>query len=294
MSGLVIVRTVQELRETVAGWRRAGETVGLVPTMGALHTAHISLVEEARKHADRVVATIFVNPTQFGPDEDFSNYPRGEARDIETLRTHNVDLLFAPGVDEMYPSGFETAVTVPDISRGLCGDHRPRHFAGVATIVTKLLLQALPDCAVFGEKDYQQLQVIRRLTLDLDIPVQIIGLPTVREADGLAVSSRNVNLSPADRATAPKIHAVLKDVAARILAGEAVAVACAAGHEALTVAGFSPIEYLEVRVADTLSPADQATAGKPLRAVAAAWLGQTRLIDNISIGSSGLRGGSKT
>lgn len=283
MSGLAIIRTVQELRDTVAGWRQAGETVGLVPTMGALHTAHMALVDEARKHADRVVATIFVNPTQFAPDEDFSSYPRREARDIETLRDHGVDLLFAPGVEEMYPAGFETIVNVPDISQGLCGDHRPGHFAGVATIVTKLLLQALPDCAVFGEKDYQQLQVIRRLTLDLDIPVRILGLPTVREADGLAVSSRNAYLSPADRATAPKMNAVLKDVADRVRAGEAVPVACATGHEALAAAGFSPIEYLEVRTADTLLPVDQAPAGAPLRALAAAWLGETRLIDNIPL-----------
>jgi len=283
MSELAIVRTVQDLRAAVAGWRRAGETVGLVPTMGALHTAHMALVEEARQHADRVVATIFVNPTQFGPDEDFSSYPRREARDIETLRAHDVDLLFAPGVDEMYPTGFETIVDVPEISQGLCGAHRPGHFAGVATIVTKLLLQALPDCAVFGEKDYQQLQVIRRLALDLDIPVRIVGLPTVREADGLAVSSRNAYLSPADRATAPKMHAALKVVAERVLAGESAQTACAAGYEALAAAGFSPIEYLEVRAADTLLPADQAPAGALLRALAAAWLGETRLIDNIPI-----------
>ncbi len=181
----------------------------------------------------------------------------------------------------MYPSGFETTVNVPDISQGLCGDHRPGHFAGVATIVTKLLLQALPDCAVFGEKDFQQLQVIRRLTLDLDIPVQIIGLPTVREADGLAVSSRNAYLSPPDRAIAPAMHATLADIAKRVLAGEAAPVACAAGHEALAAAGFSPIEYVEVRTADTLLPADQAPPGTPLRVLSAAWLGETRLIDNI-------------
>lgn len=283
MSDLAIVRTVRALRETIAGWRRAGETVGLVPTMGALHSAHMALVDEARKHADRVVATIFVNPTQFGPDEDFSSYPRREARDIETLQAHGVDLLFAPGVEDMYPSGFETIVEVPDISRGLCGDHRPGHFAGVATIVTKLLLQALPDCAVFGEKDYQQLQVIRRLTLDLDIPVTIIGLPTVREADGLAVSSRNAYLGDADRATAPRMHTTLNAVADRVRAGEAAAIACAAGREALAAAGFSPIDYLEVRAAGTLLPVDRAPADAPLRVLAAAWLGATRLIDNIPV-----------
>ena len=207
MPELVIVRTVRELRAAIAGMRQAGDSIGLVPTMGALHDAHMALVAAARGHADRVIATIFVNPTQFGPDEDFSSYPRREARDIETLQGADVDLLFAPGVDEMYPDGFETVVDVPGISQGLCGDHRPGHFAGVATIVTKLLLQALPDVAVFGEKDYQQLQVIRRLARDLDIPVEIVGLPTVREADGLAISSRNAYLSAADRAVAPRAAA---------------------------------------------------------------------------------------
>jgi len=174
VSELSVVRTVRDLRTAVADMRQAGDRIGLVPTMGALHAAHMALVEAARHHADRVVATIFVNPTQFGPDEDFSTYPRREARDIDTLCAHGVDLLFAPSVDEMYPDGFETVVEVPEISRDLCGAHRPGHFAGVATIVTKLLLQALPDCAVFGEKDYQQLQVIRRLARDLDIPVEIV------------------------------------------------------------------------------------------------------------------------
>ena len=282
MSELSVVRTVRDLRTAVADMRQAGDRIGLVPTMGALHAAHMALVEAARHHADRVVATIFVNPTQFGPEEDFSTYPRREARDIDTLCAHGVDLLFAPSVDEMYPDGFETVVEVPEISRDLCGAHRPGHFAGVATIVTKLLLQALPDCAVFGEKDYQQLQVIRRLARDLDIPVEIVGLPTVREADGLAMSSRNVHLGPADRANAPRLHAALQVVAERLRAGEGANVACAAGHELLAAAGFAPIEYLEVRAAETLLPVDQVPAGTPLRVLAAAWLGETRLIDNIA------------
>ncbi len=282
MSELSVVRTVRDLRAALADMRQAGDRIGLVPTMGALHAAHMALVEAARHRANRVVATIFVNPTQFGPDEDFSTYPRREARDIDTLRAHGVDLLFAPSVNEMYPDGFETVVEVPEISQGLCGAHRPGHFAGVATIVTKLLLQALPDCAVFGEKDYQQLQVIRRLARDLDIPVEIIGLPTVREADGLAMSSRNVHLGPADRANAPRLHAALQAVAERLRAGEGPDVACAAGHELLAAAGFAPIEYLEVRAAETLLPIDQVPAGTPLRVLTAAWLGETRLIDNIA------------
>jgi pantoate--beta-alanine ligase len=282
VSELSVVRTVRDLRTAVADMRQAGDSIGLVPTMGALHAAHMALVEAARHHADRVVATIFVNPTQFGPEEDFSTYPRREARDIDTLCAHGVDLLFAPSVDEMYPDGFETVVEVPEISRDLCGAHRPGHFAGVATIVTKLLLQALPDCAVFGEKDYQQLQVIRRLARDLDIPVEIVGLPTVREADGLAMSSRNVHLGPADRANAPRLHAALQVVAERLRAGEGADVACAAGHELLAAAGFAPIEYLEVRAAETLLPVDQVPAGTPLQVLAAAWLGETRLIDNIA------------
>ncbi len=283
MPELATVRTVRELRAAVAGMRLTGDRIGLIPTMGALHEAHMALVAEARRYADRVVVTIFVNPTQFGPDEDFSSYPRREARDIETLHAHGVDLLFAPGLKEMYPDGFETIVNVPEISRGLCGDHRPGHFAGVATIVTKLLLQALPDIALFGEKDYQQLQLIRRLAHDLDVPVEIIGLPTVRETDGLAVSSRNAHLSAAGRAAAPQMFAALNMVADRLRDGEVADTACAAGHAMLAAAGFAPIEYLEVRAAETLAPADQAPGGTPLRVLAAAWLGETRLIDNIPI-----------
>jgi len=283
MSELTVVRSVGELRAAIAAWRAAGQTIGLVPTMGALHDAHMTLMRTARTRADRVVATIFVNPTQFGPNEDLSAYPRREAQDIETLRADGIDLLFAPDVAEMYPDGFATTVTVAGVSEGLCGEFRPVHFAGVATIVTKLLLQSLPDIAFFGEKDYQQLQVIRRLARDLDIPVEIAGLPTVREADGLAMSSRNQRLDPARRAIAPRLHEVLQMVAAQVASGIPAGQACAAGRSELEAAGFDPVEYLEVRDSDSLQPpGTHPDPKRSHRVLAAAWLGDVRLIDNIA------------
>jgi len=283
MSELTVVRSVGELRAAIAAWRAAGQTIGLVPTMGALHDAHMTLMRTARTRADRVVATIFVNPTQFGPNEDLSAYPRREAQDIETLRADGIDLLFAPDVAEMYPDGFATTVTVAGVSEGLCGEFRPGHFAGVATIVTKLLLQSLPDIAFFGEKDYQQLQVIRRLARDLDIPVEIAGLPTVREADGLAMSSRNQRLDPARRAIAPRLHEVLQMVAAQVASGIPAGQACAAGRSELEAAGFDPVEYLEVRDSDSLQPpGTHPDPKRSHRVLAAAWLGDVRLIDNIA------------
>ena len=275
---LAVVRSVAALRAAIAVWRASGETVALVPTMGALHAGHLSLVSRGQALAERVVATIFVNPTQFAAHEDLSSYPRREARDFDMLRSAGVPLVFAPPVEEMYPAGFATTVTVAQVSEGLCGARRPGHFAGVATVVAKLLLQALPDVAIFGEKDYQQLQVIRRLTRDLDIPVRIEGAPTVREADGLALSSRNVYLDERQRRIAPELHRVLADTAARIGAGDA-ALACADGLAALTRAGFDPVEYLEWRDADTLAP--DPAPGRSGRLLAAAWLGGTRLIDNV-------------
>ena len=283
MSELTLVRSVGELRAAIAAWRAAGQTIGLVPTMGALHDAHMTLMRTARTRADRVVATIFVNPTQFGPNEDLSAYPRREAQDIETLRADGIDLLFAPDVAEMYPDGFATTVTVAGVSEGLCGEFRPGHFAGVATIVTKLLLQSLPDIAFFGEKDYQQLQVIRRLARDLDIPVEIAGLPTVREADGLAMSSRNQRLDPDRRAIAPRLHEVLQMVAAQVASGIPAGQACAAGRSELEAAGFDPVEYLEVRDSDSLQPpGTHPDPKRSHRVLAAAWLGDVRLIDNIA------------
>lgn len=284
MSDLQIVRTIPDLRAALRTWRAAGETIALIPTMGALHEAHMALMREGRARAGRVVATIFVNPTQFAAHEDLDTYPRREAEDIAKLRADGIDLLFAPDAGEIYPDGFATSVTVAGVSEGLCGDHRPGHFEGVATVVTKLLLQALPDIALFGEKDYQQLQVIRRLTRDLDIPVEIAGVPTVREADGLAMSSRNLHLSEAERATAPLLHETLAQVAAKIAAGDDPEQACAAGRAQLENGGFDPVEYLELRHAETLAvPAMPLNRDAPHRVLAAAWLGSTRLIDNLPV-----------
>lgn len=284
MPDLKIVRTIPELRQTVAAWRAQGQTVGLVPTMGALHDAHMTLMREARARTDRVIATIFVNPTQFAAGEDLSTYPRREAKDIARLQQDQVDLLFTPDAAEIYPDGFATTVTVKGVSEGLCGDHRPGHFEGVATVVTKLLLQALPDVALFGEKDFQQLQVIKSLTRDLDIPVEIIGIPTVRETDGLAMSSRNTHLNPEERALAPVLHQVLAKAANGISTGGDIDTVCAAAKNELLAAGFGPVEYLEARDAETLAkPALATGAARPLRLLTAAWLGKTRLIDNVSI-----------
>ena len=285
MSDLQIVRTIPALRAIVAEWRSNGESIALVPTMGALHEAHMTLMREARNRADRVVATIFVNPTQFAAHEDLSTYPRREAQDIESLRADRIDLLFAPDVREVYPEGFATTVSVAGVSEGLCGDHRPGHFAGVATVVTKLLLQTLPDLALFGEKDFQQLQVIRTLTRDLDIPVDIIGIPTVREPDGLAMSSRNVHLDPDQRARAPRLHQTMTEAAVKISAGAEIGSVCAAATEQLLAAGFGPVEYFEVRDADTLHPVvgNAHDLERPRRLLSAAWLGATRLIDNIPV-----------
>ena len=281
--GLERLRTVAELRQAVAVWRAEAQSVGLVPTMGALHDGHLGLVRAARAACDRVVVSVFVNPTQFGPTEDYEVYPRDETGDMAKLEALGVDLVFAPEVEEIYPLGFATAVKVRGLTEGLCGASRPHHFEGVTTVVTKLLLQALPDAAYFGEKDYQQLQVIRRLVRDLDIPVRIEGVATVREADGLALSSRNAYLSPAERRIAPALHRTLRDlceslVAAAPVSAEVVAREVDGAKRALEAAGFTRIEYLEVRDAETLEPATELS--RPARALAAAWLGDTRLIDN--------------
>lgn len=279
---LETVRTVAELRARVHGWRAEGLRVGLVPTMGALHAGHISLVTAARAAADRVVATVFVNPTQFGPNEDFAAYPRREDEDAALLEQAGAALLFAPTVDQMYPAGHATTVSVSDVSEGLCGAVRPGHFQGVATIVTKLLLQAQPDVAFFGEKDYQQLQVIKRLVRDLDIPVEVRGGATVREADGLALSSRNAYLTPAERAAAPALYRVLAEVARRLSGGaEAAAPHLAWAAAELLRAGFAGVDYVELRDADSLAPLER--ADRPARLLAAARLGRARLIDNVAV-----------
>jgi pantoate--beta-alanine ligase len=276
-----IVRTVAALRTTVAGWRSAGERVGLVPTMGALHEGHLALVRAASAACRRTIVSIFVNPTQFGPNADFDRYPRSLEGDVAKLETVGTDLVFAPDVAEMYPQGFATTVTVAGLTETLCGPHRPGHFAGVATVVTKLLTQAAPDAAFFGEKDFQQLQVIRRLARDLDLPVEVVGVPTVREKDGLAMSSRNVYLGTAERRRAATLYRVISDIADALAAGGQTADAVARGKAELARAGFEPIDYLDVVDAETLQPVAKATGAT--RVAAAGWLGKTRLIDNIAV-----------
>ncbi|MFQ5953987.1 MAG: pantoate--beta-alanine ligase [Kiloniellales bacterium] len=279
------VRTVPALRAAIGEWRAAGSSVGLVPTMGALHEGHLSLVRRALKIADRVCVTLFVNPKQFAPNEDFVEYPRDEAADRATLDALGVHLLFAPGIEEVYPEGFATTVSVAGLSEGLCGDQRPGFFQGVATVVTKLLIQSLPDVALFGEKDYQQLQVVRRLVTDLDIPVRIEAGPTVRESDGLALSSRNAYLSRQQRSIAPALYRTLLAVAKAVSGGAPVVAALEDGRRTMGQAGFDRVEYLELRDAETLAPIQEVAA--PARILAAAWLGKTRLIDNVAVEPSG-------
>lgn len=282
---VALARDVPALRRQVAAWRRAGETVGLVPTMGALHEGHLSLVREAKRRCDRAVATIFVNPKQFDRKEDLASYPRSEAEDLRLLDSVGCDLLFAPlDVAVMYPPGFLTRVSVERLTGCLDGLHRPGHFDGVTTVVTKLLLQALPDVAFFGEKDFQQMTVVTRMARDLDIPVEIAPVPTVREADGLALSSRNRLLSPEQRALAPLLARVLQDTA-EALAVDPTAEAApflAQARLRLGRGGFDKIDYVELRAADDL--AELASLERPARLLAAAWLGRTRLIDNVAVG----------
>jgi len=280
---LPVVRTVAELRAQVAAWRRAGQRVGLVPTMGALHEGHLSLVRLGKARADRVVASIFVNPTQFAPHEDFDAYPRAEARDAELLEGAGCDLLYAPTAAQMYPAGFATSVSVMGVSEPLDGQARPHHFRGVATVVSKLLIQCGPDIAIFGEKDYQQLLVIKRLARDLDLAVEIVGGPTARDHDGLALSSRNAYLSPDERKIAGALPATLKGVIECLAAGQPVAEAEERAIAQLHAAGFSKVDYVEVRDGETLARLGPGTAASGARVFVAAWLGKTRLIDNMAL-----------
>lgn len=277
-----VVRTVANLRAQVADWRAAGLRVGMVPTMGALHHGHLSLVERIRQDVDRVVVSIFVNPKQFGPNEDFDRYPRQEQEDRDKLSAIGVDLLYAPTPAEMYPDGFATTVAVADVTEGLCGAARPGHFDGVTTVVTKLLLQCLPDVAIFGEKDYQQLATLKRLARDLDIPTRVIPGPIIRDADGLATSSRNVYLSARERETALALPQTLSRIADAIEGGGAdISALLREGKKALESAGFDTVEYLELRDAETLAPVERVSA--PARLLAAARVGKTRLIDNMAV-----------
>lgn len=278
---LPIVRDTAALRAATTAWRREGRSIALVPTMGALHEGHLSLVRAAKERCDRVVASLFVNPRQFAPHEDFERYPRDEAGDAKLLASAGCDLLYAPDRAAMYPPGFATNVIVSDVSTPLEGEYRPHFFGGVATVVAKLLLQALPDIAVFGEKDYQQLLVIKRMTKDLDIPVEIVGAPTIREPDGLAMSSRNAYLTPEERRTAGRLNVILHDAVKAARAGQPIADVEAESARHLTAAGFTDVDYVAIRDAETLAPV--ADLARPARILAAVWLGKTRLIDNMPV-----------
>lgn len=275
-----IVGAIAELRGRIAAWRSAGARIGLVPTMGALHAGHLSLAQAIRARADRVVATVFVNPAQFAPHEDFERYPRTLEADAARL-AGKADLVFAPAAAEIYPPGYATKIEVGGPSAGLETDFRPHFFAGVATVVAKLLIAAMPDVAIFGEKDYQQLLVIRRLVADLRLPVEILGAPIVREADGLAMSSRNAYLDPEERRIAGQMNVVLKDCVSRLGSGETIAAVERLGRGRLLEAGFASVDYFAVRDAETLARIE--SVARPARILAAAKIGGTRLIDNMAI-----------
>ncbi|MER9638455.1 pantoate--beta-alanine ligase [Mesorhizobium sp. M0228] len=276
-----IVRSVARLRQIVAAWRGEGVGIAVVPTMGVLHEGHLSLVRAALEKADRVIVTLFVNPKQFNSQADLAAYPSTEDEDAAKLAPLGAHLLYAPDAEEMYPAAFATTVSVSGVSEGLCGAFRPGHFDGVATVVAKLFLQTSADFGFFGEKDFQQLQLVRRMARDLDIPITIVPCPTVREADGLALSSRNVRLSPAERAVAHKLPSVLLETAERLARGSPVLPTLAEARAAILAAGYREIEYLELRDEADLRP--MTSLDRPARLLVAAWLGGTRLIDNVRI-----------
>jgi pantoate--beta-alanine ligase len=276
-----IVRDLESLRNAVESLRGDGGRVAFVPTMGALHDGHMALVAEARRRAAHVVASIFVNPTQFAPNEDLSTYPRREASDARMLEEEGCAILWAPDAATMYPEGHSTTIRVGGVSEGLCGASRPGHFDGVATVVAKLFNQVRPDIALFGEKDYQQLTVICRMVRDLDMGVEIVGVPTQREADGLALSSRNAYLTDDERQSARALPRALGEAASAIAGGADIAETLARAAEKLAKAGFEPVEYVELRDAETLE--SLAALDRPARLLAAARLGRTRLIDNLAV-----------
>lgn len=278
---LTIAENMAALQKALVPLVKQGKRVALVPTMGALHSGHLTLIEAAKHHADIVVATIFVNPKQFGALEDFDKYPRTLEADLKKLDEAGAAIAYTPSMEDIYPAGYMTQVSVGPLGEVLCGAFRPGHFDGVATVVTKLLLRALPHVALFGEKDYQQLCIIRRVVWDLDIPVEIIGVPTVREEDGLAMSSRNAYLSAAERKIAPKLHEVLVQTMAKLSIGAPVDAVLEEGKKLLESYGFK-VDYLEFREEDSLAQVSDKTTGAA-RILAAAWLGKTRLIDNIEV-----------
>ncbi len=279
-----IVRTIRALRTYTNKWREQRQTIALVPTMGALHEGHLSLVEFAKKKADKVIVTIFVNPTQFGENEDLSKYPRNEKEDIKKLDNIGADLVFAPNINQIYPEGFSTTVSVTGLTDVLCGKSRPTHFSGVTTIVSKLLMQSLPDIAIFGEKDFQQLIIIKQMVQDLDIPVKIIGAPIVRESNGLAMSSRNIYLNEKHRKIAPNLYKELKQLTKQLPSEKSISNTLSQTIEKLTSLGFQ-VDYLELRDVKSLKNI-QGKITTPARVFAAVYLGKTRLIDNMKVSKS--------
>ena len=277
-----VVRDLAGLRRIVGGWRREGHRIGFVPTMGALHEGHLALVRRCRELAGRVVVSIYVNPTQFAPHEDFDRYPRDEAGDLARLRALGVDLAYLPDHADMYAPDHATWVVVEGPAEGLCSLTRPHFFRGVATVVAKLFQRVQPDVAVFGEKDFQQLRVVQRMVRDLDMPVEVVAHPTVREPDGLALSSRNVYLSPEERRIAPSLYRILCETAARLATGAEAGPVLEEAKRRLLEAGFARVDYVDLRDDATLRPLARA-AGAPARLLAAVWLGGTRLIDNVPV-----------
>ena len=275
-----IERSLAGLRDQTATWRKAGETIGVVPTMGALHQGHLSLARAARAACDRVIVTIFVNPKQFNNPDDLKNYPRTEHEDAKKLESIGVDLIYVPDGAQMYPDGFATNVSVGGLTDMLCGAHRPGHFDGVATVVSKLFIQTSADQAFFGEKDFQQLQIVRRMAADLNIPIEVVGCPTIREMDGLAMSSRNLLISDRARVKAPALAEIMNDVRDRLNEGATMSDLGKDAQDRILAAGFNEVDYFELRSAD-LGLLDKAEPDA--RLFAAAWLAGVRLIDNIAV-----------
>lgn len=280
-----ILRKLTDLRAVTQAWHRAGETIGVVPTMGALHDGHLSLVAAAKAACDRVIVTIFVNPKQFNQGSDLDSYPRTEAEDARKLARFDIDAVYAPDVTQIYPDGFSTTVSVTGMTDVLCGAHRPGHFDGVATVVTKLFTQTSADKAFFGEKDFQQLMLVQRMARDLDIPVEVIGCPTIREEDGLAMSSRNLLLSDRARIKAPQLNLIMQGLAEKLAAGASFAALQPEAIARLEAAGFTQVDYLDLRSCAGLAALDTPT--EPARLFAAAWLAGVRLIDNIDVPQTG-------
>ncbi|WP_170785243.1 pantoate--beta-alanine ligase [Ruegeria lacuscaerulensis] len=276
-----ILRRLADLRALTTEWHRKGEVIGVVPTMGALHQGHLSLVEAAKAGADRVIVTIFVNPKQFNNPEDLANYPRTEHEDAQKLGPFDVDAIYVPDPDEIYPQGFASTVSVTGLTNVMEGEFRPGHFDGVATVVAKLFLQTQADRAYFGEKDYQQLMVVRRMARDLDIPIEVVGCPTVREPSGLAMSSRNLRLSPEGLEVAAHKHRIMIELATSLKDGAAFDALAARAQTDLLAAGFTQVEYIQLRCAETLDPLTH--ADRPARLFVAAWADGVRLIDNIPV-----------